>query len=206
MTARALRDSIIAALVGVAAMAVSNGPLAALDLKPLHLDGRCVGIQLDGDIRRGEAADVLKRIDAAMESCATRNLFVGRMPGGSVNDAIAIGEAVRFREYVTVMQPSSICASACGLIYLGGVQRYWRQNARFIIHRPDIRPATPFKSIGEENQAYDELKLRLIRYVAALGGNPDYVEAMYSTGSKERTLENVDLTRLGLVTLVGTPF
>ena len=206
MTLRVFRDFTLAVLVGAAAMAVSNGPVAALDLKPLQVDGRCVGVQLDGDIRRGESSGMIKRIDAAMEYCATRNLFVGRMPGGSVNDAIAIGEAVRSREYVTVMQPTSICASACGLIYLGGVQRYWREKARFIIHRPDIRPATPFKSIGEENQAYDDLKLRLIRYVAALGGNPDYVEAMYSAGSKERTLENVDLTRLGLVTLVGAPF
>lgn len=206
MTARAVRLSTIAAIVGAAVMAALSGPVAALDLKPLRMDNRCVGIQLDGDIRRGEAAGAIKRIDDAMDTCATRNLFVGKMPGGSVNDAIAIGEAIRSREYVTVMQPSSICASACGLIYLGGVQRYWRQNARFIIHRPDIRPATPFKSIGEENRAYDELKLRLIRYVATLGGNPDYVEAMYSAGSKERTLENVDLTRLGLVTLVGAPF
>ena len=206
MSVDALRRSAIAAAVAAAAVVAVGAPVAALDLKPLHVDGRCVGIQLDGDIRRGEGAGAIQRITDAMESCATHNLFVGRMPGGSVNDAIAIGEAVRAREYVTVMQPSSICASACGLIYLGGVQRYWRQNARFIIHRPEIRPVTPFKSIGEENQAYDELKLRLIRYVAALGGNPDYVEAMYTAGSRERTLENVDLTRLGLVTLVGAPF
>lgn len=184
----------------------SIGRAQALGLTELKLAGLCQGVVLNGDIARNEAPDFIRRMVAAAETCGTRTIIVQKMPGGSVNDAIEIGEAIRSREYVTAMLPSSICASACGLIYLGGVQRYWRQNARFIIHRPEIRVSTPFKSITEEHQAYDELKLRLIRYVAAMGANPDYVEGMYSAGSRELTLESVDLTRLGLVTLIGAPF
>ena len=188
-----------------------TGRAQALGLSEWNVDGLCRGVVLNGDIARNEAPELIKRMIAMAERCGSRTIVMERMPGGSVNDAIAVGEAIRSREYITVMLPGSICASACGLIYLAGVQRYWRPNARFIIHRPEIRVTMPFKSIAEENQAYDELKIRLIRYVAAMGANPDYVEAMYviggdNPGPKERTLENVDLTRLGLVTQVGAPF
>ncbi len=176
----------------------------------MRLDGPCKAIVFNGDIARNEAAAFIKRMVAAAERCGTRNIIVHKMPGGSVNDALAIGEAIRSREYVTAMLPDSICASACGLIYLGGVQRYWRQGARFIIHRPEIRGATPFKSVAESDHAYDRLKLRLIRYVASMGASPDYVDLMYiepkRPGPSERTLDGLDMMRLSLFTHTGVPF
>lgn len=187
------------------------GQADALGLAEYNIDGRCRAIALNGDISGGEAQHFIPRMIAAAERCGSNVIVMRSMPGGSVTDAIAIGEMVRAREYVTALLPDSLCASACGLIYLAGVQRYWRANGRFVIHRPEIRASRPFKSIAEENQAYDELKVRLIRYVAGMGANPDYVEAMYivggdNPGPKLRNLENVDLTRLGLVTIVGSPF
>ena len=188
-----------------------SGSARALGLSELKINGTCRAIALSGDISGGEAQYIIPRLIAAAERCGSNVIVMQSMPGGSVTDAIAIGEAVRSREYVTAMLPNSLCASACGLIYLAGVQRYWRPNGRFVIHRPEIRASRPFKSIAEEHQAYDELKIRLIRYVAGMGANPDYVEAMYivggdNPGPKLRNLENVDLTRLGLVTMVGSPF
>lgn len=182
----------------------------AIDIREMRLNGPCQAIILNGDIARNEAPDFIKRLVAAAERCGTRNIVVRNMPGGSVNDALAIGEAIRSREYVTAMLPDGVCASACGLIYLGGVQRYWREGARFIIHRPEIRVATPFKSIAEMDQAYDQLRLRLIRYVASMGANPDYVELMYAEpaypGPSERTLGTPDMMRLSLFTHTGVPF
>lgn len=185
-----------------------SGPVRALEISELKLDGLCKGLILYGDIAYKEAPTFIERMVAAAERCGTRNLIVEKMPGGSVNDALAIGEAIRAREYVTAMLSNSICASACGLIYLGGVQRYWRQGARFVIHRPEIRVSPPFKSIAEADQAYDELKARLIRYVSSMGANPDYVDLMYIVrpGGSERTLERLDMMRLGLFTHTGVPF
>jgi hypothetical protein len=195
-----------AALVGL----LWAGRAHAIDIRDMRLDGPCKAIILNGDIARNEALDFIKRMVAAAERCGTRIIIVQKMLGGSVNDALAIGEEIRSREYVTAMLSDSICASACGLIYLGGVQRYWREGARFIIHRPEIRVATPFKSITEADQAYDQLKVRLIRYVASMGASPDYVDLMYvepnRPGPSETTLERLDMMRLSLFTHTGVPF
>jgi hypothetical protein len=185
-------------------------PAQALNLGEWKRDGLCRGIMLDGDIARDEAASFIKRLIAAVERCGERTIVVLNMPGGSVNDAIAIGEAIRSRDYVTVALPNSICASACGLIYLGGVQRYWAVGARFIIHRPEIRGATSFKTVAESDHAYDALKSRLVDYVAAMGGNPDYVDLMYAVnqqgpGPDYRVLDRADMMRLGLATQDGMP-
>jgi hypothetical protein len=179
----------------------------ALELLALKVEGLCKAIVLDGDIARDEADGFIARLVTAMEGCGARVVVVGRMPGGSVSDALAIGRAIRAQEYVTAMRPDSICASACGLIYLGGVQRYWQPGANFVIHRPEIRSATPFRSVAESDQAYAALKARLIRYVADMGGNPDYVDLMYAVADGgARVLSQVDLLRLGLFTHTGMPF
>lgn len=201
----------LAAMIGAGLMSILWTERAhAIDIREMRLDGPCQAIILSGDIARNEAPDFIRRMVEAAERCGTRTIVVRNMPGGSVNDALAIGEAIRAREYVTAMLSESVCASACGLIYLGGVQRYWREGARFIIHRPEIRVATPFKSIAEADQAYDQLKLRLIRYVAAMGASPDYVDLMYvepsRPGPSERTLERLDMMRLSLFTHTGMPF
>jgi len=188
-----------------------TGHVKALDISEWKTDGLCKAIALNGDIARNEAAGFIKRMVAAADRCGSRTIIVQRMPGGSVNDAIMIGEAIRSQEYVTATLPNSVCASACGLIYLGGVQRYWNSGARFIIHRPEIRVATPFKTVAEEDQAYYSLKDRLISYVAAMGGNPDYVDQMYAVGKDNpvaslRVLNRDEMLSLGLATQSGTPF
>lgn len=183
----------------------------AIDIREWQSGGLCKAIVLSGDIARNEAAKFIPHMTAAVDRCGARTIIAHRMPGGSVNDAIKIGEAIRAREYVTATLPDSVCASACGLIYLAGVQRYWNPGARFLIHRPEIRTATPFKSVAEEDQAYGDLKSRLVGYVAAMGGNPDYVDLMYavskdSPGPSLRALDRAEMMRLGLATQNGAPF
>lgn len=181
------------------------GVAHALDVAEYREDGRCRAVALSGDIRPDEGKSAAQRIVDTAERCGTTTVIVRAMPGGSVADAADIGAVIRAREYATVMLPDSVCASACGLVYLAGAQRFWRPGGRFIIHRPDIRRT--FKTPAEETQAYEDLRARLARYASAMGGNPDYVDAMYAVrpGSHEQLGER-DLTRLGLVTVVGSPF
>lgn len=199
---RVLRRALMVAPFGVI---FAGQPGLALDIQATRIEGRCVGIALDGEIRRNEAADAIKRIDTAAERCGTRNILIGRMPGGSVRDAVAIGMAIRAREYITAMLPNSQCYSACGLVYLGGVQRYWSDGARFIIHRPEIRET--FASLAEETAAYEDLKARLIAYVSDMGANPDYVEAMYAVRMGSHELVNQQqMNAWSLFMTVGLPF
>ncbi len=188
-----------------------SSPTKALEMRAWRSGGLCKAIVLSGDIARDEAAGFVPRMIAAVDRCDARTIVVHRMPGGSVKDAITIGAAIRAREYITATLPDSVCASACGLIYLAGVQRYWNPGARFLIHRPEIRTATPFKSAAAEDQAYGDLKAHLVGYVAAMGGNPDYVDLMYAVskdgpGPSLRALDRAEMLRLGLATQNGAPF
>jgi hypothetical protein len=191
----------MAALAGI----VPGTAAHALDLAEYRLDGRCQAVALTGEIRRGEGAAAAQRIVEAAERCGTGTLVVRQMPGGSVSDAVDIGTAIRAREYVTALLPDSVCASACGLIYVAGTRRFWRPGGRFVIHRPDIRAS--FQTAAEETREYERLRARLAQYVSSMGGNPDYVDAMYAVPSgRVEQLDERDLTRLGLVTTVGSPF
>jgi hypothetical protein len=65
--------------------------------------------------------------------------------------------------------------------------------------------------VAEEEQTYGEIKSALIGYVAAMGGNPDYVELMYAvrqdgSGTNQSALDRADMMRLGLATQNGAPF
>lgn len=192
-------------VVAVVILVAAADHADALEVGSLRLEGRCVGAELNGEIRHGEAVQALKRIEATATQCGTRTVIIGKMPGGSASDAIAIGEALRAREYVTAVLPNSDCYSACGLVYLGGVHRYWREGARFLIHRPQI--LTTFKSVAEETEAYEQLRDRLIRYVANMGASPDYVDAMYAFGPRDHAILSLQqLNAWALFMTDGAPF
>jgi tol-pal system protein YbgF len=54
--------------------------------------------------------------------------------GGSVVAAINIGKFIRMRGWSTVVAEDQLCASACGLIWLGGVNRFMARTARIGFH------------------------------------------------------------------------
>lgn len=199
------RHCVLTAFAVLALAAVASGPAEALDVMPWKAGGRCAGIVLSGEIRRSEATDAIRRIDAAAARCVTRILVIGKMPGGSVNDAVAIGAAIRAKGYVTAAVPLSQCYSACGLVFLGGTQRYWHEQALFVIHRPRIYET--FKDVATEIAAYEDLRGRLSRYVSGMGANADYVDAMYDVAPQDtRPVNPAQLTAWGLFTTVGQPF
>ncbi len=55
-------------------------------------------------------------------------------PGGSVDDAVSIGEFVRSRNWDTLVQSNAICNSACTLIWLAGTGRSLGNQARLGFH------------------------------------------------------------------------
>lgn len=195
-------------VVGALLMGALWVPAAnALDITEMKSGGLCKGIMLNGDIARDEARAFIPRMIAAAERCGTRNIIVVTMPGGSVGDAVEIGAAIRSREYTTAMLSNSTCASACGLVYLGGVVRYWRDGARFIIHRPELHSLAPVKDVVEIGRASEALKVWLARYVSDMGGNPDYVDAMYAVrAGRIQTLDQRSMTAFNLFTVIGAPF
>ena len=76
-------------------------------------------IFITGEIVAGDAARFQGIISAMPEEKATVFLT---SPGGLIVESMIIGEAIRQYHYSTTAAPS-VCASACGLIWLAGTPR-----------------------------------------------------------------------------------
>lgn len=61
-------------------------------------------------------------------------LVVFDSPGGNLLAGIGIGKAVRLKEFWTVVGDQGVCASACGLAWLGGIKRLASPGARIGFH------------------------------------------------------------------------
>ena len=56
-------------------------------------------------------------------------------PGGSLSDALAIGRLIREKKFATEVESGRYCASACPLIFAGGVERRAGAKAAIGVHR-----------------------------------------------------------------------
>lgn len=54
--------------------------------------------------------------------------------GGSLSAGLGIGRAIRMKEFTTLVPENSICASACGLAWLGGFERLVDESAQVGFH------------------------------------------------------------------------
>ena len=54
--------------------------------------------------------------------------------GGNLSAGLGIGRAIRLKEFTTMVPKNSICASACGLAWLGGFERLVDEGAQVGFH------------------------------------------------------------------------
>lgn len=85
---------------------------------------------LSGEIADGDAV----RFQNSTEGLPAGTIVRLQSAGGLAADGIAIGRTIREREFITYA-PYGFCASACGLIWLGGVERWINPNARVGFHQ-----------------------------------------------------------------------
>lgn len=55
-------------------------------------------------------------------------------PGGSVRDALAMGRLIRGKKFSTEVDTGRYCASACPLVFAGGVERHAETGAAIGVH------------------------------------------------------------------------
>jgi hypothetical protein len=75
---------------------------------------------------------------AFAEEVAKRGVYIKTVelqsPGGSVSDALAMGRLIRAKKFSTEVETGRYCASACPLVFAGGVKRIARANAAIGVH------------------------------------------------------------------------
>jgi len=93
-----------------------------------HRDPKMVPtILVKGELVQGDALQFEQKIRGL-----NRGLVVLSSPGGSVAEGLGIGAAVNTTGLATMT--ADVCASACALIWLSGVRRYYNEGARIGFH------------------------------------------------------------------------
>lgn len=87
------------------------------------------GVQYYGDIESGDFA----KVRTAIQRSAKKTLYLNSA-GGLVDEALKIGAFVRAVGVETRLGRQATCASACVLVFAGGVIRSADETARIIVH------------------------------------------------------------------------
>jgi hypothetical protein len=126
-------------------------------------------------------------------------------PGGSVNDALAMGHLIRDKKFATEVEAGKYCASSCPLVFAGGLERRAGANAAIGVHQ--------VAALGSANAApRDEMDVaqrisaRCQRYLGEMGINLQvWVHAMETPHDRLFVFKPDELKALNIVTAGTTP-
>jgi hypothetical protein len=108
--------------------ACSNTMAAQISVLPEKPNGVSI-ITVSGTLAVGD-----ERVFANIALALDKVLVLFDSPGGDLLAGIGIGKAIRLKEFWTVVGDNGVCASACGLAWLGGIKRLAEPNARIGFH------------------------------------------------------------------------
>jgi hypothetical protein len=89
-------------------------------------------LSLTGTIDRGAGDRFQAEVDARGEYIKT---VAFDSPGGSVDDAIRIGELIHESGFATNVAAGAICASSCPLAFAGGIERHATSHSAIGVHQ-----------------------------------------------------------------------
>jgi ATP-dependent protease ClpP protease subunit len=99
-------------------------------------DGYCV-IALQGEITRDTTFQFIEVIKKSKQMGCETNWILLESTGGLIADGIKLGREMHFEGYRTITR--DYCASSCGLIFMGGVERVlYGSKARIGLHQPSL--------------------------------------------------------------------
>jgi hypothetical protein len=108
----------------------SAAQITAEPLGPPAAVSQAMIIRVSGQFHLG---DDRKFIEAALPHKHSIVIF-GNSPGGSLDAAIGIGQAIKILRLPTSVAANAECASACAFAWLAGHERYMEPNARLGFH------------------------------------------------------------------------
>lgn len=114
--------------VSACVLVVLSGQVAAADITAIKYSGG-TALAITGDISRGDGTKF-----RAEASKYNNGYVLLESDGGSLADAIDIGEAIHLKGWATAVLNGSSCNSACALIWLAGTPRALSKSARIGFH------------------------------------------------------------------------
>lgn len=86
-------------------------------------------ITVKGELALADVVQFLRKTDGLKDA-----VVVLKSPGGNAVAGIQIGRAIRKRGFLTAVAPSTNCASACALAWLGGTPRFMAEGSQIGFH------------------------------------------------------------------------
>jgi hypothetical protein len=121
-------------------------------------------------------------------------------PGGSVNDALAIGRLIREKKFATEVEAGKYCASSCPLVFAGGLERRAGDKAAIGVHQV-ATISTANAQPRDEMSAAQNISARCQRYLGDMGISLQvWVHAMETPHDKLFVFKPDELKSLNLVT------
>lgn len=128
------------------------------------VDGQCV-IALQGRVTR-DASRKFEGVTTQGRSLGCQTTWVLlESQGGSLEDGLSLGLEMRLAGYRTIVR--STCASSCGLIFLGGIERVlFGPRARIGFHQASVTRGTDRSCVSDRSsKAYRDIR-RFLNFVS----------------------------------------
>jgi hypothetical protein len=165
----------------------------------LAADGRLIAT---GTITPGIAASFAAEIAKRGSYVKT---VVLQSPGGSVQDALAMGRLIRDKKFATEVEDNRYCASSCPLIFAGGVERRAGANAAIGVHQVSAITNGDLSSAGGMRQG-QEISATCQKYLQDMGIDLGvWVHAMETPSDALYYFKADELLALKLATQAGDP-
>lgn len=104
-------------------------------------------ISIDGEIKLGDG----QKFEAITPDPTKKTAVLLASRGGNIVAALTIGETIHNLGYATIVPDGQICASACGLIWLGGSVRMVSETARIGFHAAYVGDGPNVETSGSGN-------------------------------------------------------
>ena len=154
-------------------------------------------IEIEGTINSGDSEKLKNLVNNNLSNLLLTDFIVLNSNGGSVVDAIGIASIVEEAGFVAVVPTSSVCASACALIYMSSPFKF--RLGKVLIHRPYFNlsgmSAADYDHYSKRQQ---EAMLLLRNYLSARAIPSGIVDKMMSlSSSSSYEITNQDDASMG---------
>ncbi len=121
-------------------------------------------------------------------------------PGGSVQDALAMGRLIREKKFFTEVEAGGYCASSCPLVFAGGIERRAGANAAIGVHQVSA-PGVEGLSVATGMDQAQRISAQCQKYLRDMGIDLEvWLHAMETPKEKLFYLKPDELLRLKLAT------
>ena len=128
-------------------------------------------------------------------------MVVLNSPGGSVADALAIGRLIRKRNFATRVEAGRYCASACPLVFAGGVERRVDPRGLIGVHQIAAVKSAAGGLGPDEMSLAQRASAQCLAYLVEMGVNPRvWVHAMETPHDRLFVFQPDELATMNLIT------